>query len=204
MSKKADEANNADRGKIDELTLEIYEAKVRDLTEKLNRFKDKCDNLTKENDALGKAQAKFSSDKQDIVEFLNIKVREHEEQITMLEEKVRAQEDEMRERDQKAKADMEHAISEGKLELEQAMNQGARYKAELDQLFEFKGRKVNPGSVFWTGFSHCCFSKDELEFQLKRTSLLLETKEKEYKDIIHTMERKVLQDKVKRHQQIWI
>ncbi|KAJ3105506.1 hypothetical protein HDU97_007985, partial [Phlyctochytrium planicorne] len=161
----------------DELTLEIYEAKVRDLTEKLTRLKEKCDNLTKENDALGKAQAKFSSDKQDIVEFLNIKVREHEEQITLLEEKVRSQEDEIRERDLKARAELDHVISESKRELEQAQSQGLRYKSELDQLFEFKGRK------------------DELEFQLKRTSMLLETKEKEYKDIIHSMERKVLQDK---------
>ncbi|KAI8850655.1 hypothetical protein BC829DRAFT_388601 [Chytridium lagenaria] len=179
MSKKVEENNAAgDKAKLDELTLEIYEAKVRDLTEKLNRLCVVFDLLASKMMALGKAQAKFSSDKQDIVEFLNIKVREHEEQITLLEQKVRAQEDEMRERDMKAKADLEHAISEGKRELEQAQNLGARYKAELDQLFEFKGRK------------------DELEFQLKRTTLLLESKEKEYKISFIPMERKVLQDKM--------
>ncbi|KAJ3130852.1 hypothetical protein HK101_004920, partial [Irineochytrium annulatum] len=166
-----------EKNELDDLQLEIYEAKVRELTEKLVRTKEKCDVLTRENDALGKAQAKFSSDKQDIVEFLNIKVREHEEQINQLEEKVRRQEEEMRERDIKARLELETSVAEVRRELDGSQALAARYKAELDQLFDFRGRK------------------DDLEMQLRRTLATLEAKEKEYKDIIHSMERKVLQDK---------
>eukprot|EP00842_Homolaphlyctis_polyrhiza_P001381 jgi/Hompol1/2243/HPOL_005899-RA len=47
----------------DERTLEYYEAKVRDLTEKIERMKLKSDNLSKENEILAKAHTKFNHDK---------------------------------------------------------------------------------------------------------------------------------------------
>ncbi|KAJ3261869.1 hypothetical protein HDU77_000682 [Chytriomyces hyalinus] len=178
MSKKAtDDLNPPDKSKLDELSLEIYEARVRDLTEKLTRSKEKCDTLCRENDALGRAQAKFSSDKQDIVEFLNIKVREHEEYISSLEQQIQRLEDEKRALEVKSKNDLENTIHEWKKELDHVQTQGAKYKNDLDMLSDFRGRK------------------DDLEMQLKRSLSLIETREKEYKDVIHTMERKVLQDK---------
>ncbi|ORY40424.1 hypothetical protein BCR33DRAFT_852751 [Rhizoclosmatium globosum] len=178
MSKKtAEDLNPTDKGKLDELSLEIYEARVRDLTEKLVRSKEKCELLGRENDALGRAQTKFSSDKQDIVEFLNIKVREHEEHITVLEAKIQKLEDEKRALEAKAKQDIENTIADWKKELDGVQNLSSKYKGELDMLFDFKGKK------------------DDLERNLRQALALLETREKEYKDVIHTMERKVLQDK---------
>ncbi|KAI8611593.1 hypothetical protein BC830DRAFT_1140590 [Chytriomyces sp. MP71] len=178
MSKKATEdLNPTDKTKLDELSIEIYEARVRDLTEKLTRSKEKCDALYRENDALGRAQAKFSSDKQDIVEFLNIKVREHEEYITSLELKIQNLEDEKRAMEHKAKLDLDNTVSEWKRDMDIVQTQSAKYRSELDLLFDFKGKK------------------DELENQLKKALALLEIREREYKDVIHTMERKVLQDK---------
>ncbi|KAJ3068809.1 hypothetical protein HDU98_008086 [Podochytrium sp. JEL0797] len=178
MSKKtAEDLNPTDKSKLDELSLEVYEAKVRDLTEKLIRSKEKCDLLVRENDALGRAQTKFSSDKQDIVEFLNIKVREHEEHITTLEFKILTLEQEKRALEHKGKHDVESTKEEWRKEVDGVQTTCAKYKAELDMLFDFKGRK------------------DDLERQLRQALALLETREREYKDVIHTMERKVLQDK---------
>ncbi|KAJ3287591.1 hypothetical protein HK104_008523 [Borealophlyctis nickersoniae] len=157
--------------------MEIYEAKVRDLTEKLHRLKTKCDTLARENDSLGKAQAKFSHDKQDIVEFLNIKVGEHEKQIGSLEEKVRQLEEEKKEVENRGKMELEAAMREAKKENGALQSQCAKYKAELADLNAFAGRK------------------DEMEQQLKSLRQELDAKQKEYKDTIHTMERKVLQDK---------
>ncbi|KAI9359308.1 hypothetical protein DFJ73DRAFT_124516 [Zopfochytrium polystomum] len=162
---------------LDEVTAEVYEAKVRDLLEKLQRYKDKCELLLSENDALTKAQTKFSYDKQDIVEFLNIKVHEHEEHITQLESKLSDLEEAKRDQELKAKSDFEAATLEWKSELDQCQTQSARYKAELDQLSDFKERK------------------EDMENQLRRALVALEVKEKEYKDSIHSMERKMLQDK---------
>ncbi|KAJ3390061.1 ubiquitin-like protein atg8 [Entophlyctis sp. JEL0112] len=198
MSKKVadDAAVGVDKSKLDELSLEIYEARVRDLAEKLARTKDKCEVLSRENDALGRAQTKLSGDKvsvtflflfyfasseiaaqQDIVEFLNIKVREHEEHITNLETTIQKLEEDKRALEEKALADMAHAEEEWHKELDNVRTQNLKYKGELDLLFEFKGRK------------------DELEKQLKNALALLDAREKEYKNVIHTMERKILQDK---------
>ncbi|KAJ3125426.1 ubiquitin-like protein atg8 [Physocladia obscura] len=158
MSKKvSDDLAATDKAKLDELSLEIYEARVRDLTEKLAKSKEKCE--------------------QDIVEFLNIKVREHEEHITNLESKIQQLENEKRSLETKAKADIENATIEWKKEVDNVQTVNAKYKSELDMLLDFKGRK------------------DDLEKQLKNALTLLETREKEYKDVIHSMERKVLQDK---------
>ncbi|KAJ3331684.1 hypothetical protein HDU76_002486 [Blyttiomyces sp. JEL0837] len=178
MSKKAaEDFNQAEKGKLDEVTLEIYEAKVRYLTEKLSRAKEKIEVLSKENDAFAKNQVKFATDKQDSIDFLTIGVRKNEEKILSLEAKIHDLEDEKRQMELKAISDLEKAQMEWKLELEQVQNQSRGYKAELDQLSDFKGRK------------------EDLENSLKRALTMLEVKEKEYKDIIHNMERKVLQDK---------
>ncbi|TPX67927.1 hypothetical protein SpCBS45565_g03453 [Spizellomyces sp. 'palustris'] len=166
-----------EKSKLDEVTIEIYEAKVRDLMEKLERYKSKCDVLTKENDALGKAQAKASHDKQDIVEFLNIKVGEHEKHISDLEEKVVQMDQEKKDLEAKAKAGVEQAVGAAHKEIEGLQSQVAVYKAQLHDLNTFAARK------------------DELEQQLKSLKTQLEAKERSYKETIHNIERKVLQDK---------
>ncbi|KAJ3415997.1 Protein Hook 1 [Chytridiales sp. JEL 0842] len=126
----------ADKGKLDEVSLEIYESK------------------------------------QDIVEFLNIKVTEHEEYIANLESKVRQLEEEKKDMDMMYKSELDNTTDQWKAEVESLQLQCARYKTELEQLSDFKSRK------------------EELEQQLRRTMNTLETKEKEFKDTIHSMERK--------------
>ena len=79
---------------------------------------------------------------QDIVEFLNIKVREYEDHVNQLEAKVRELDEEKRVQDIRAKAELENATQKWKLELEQVQSQSLRYKGELDLLSEFKLQKV--------------------------------------------------------------
>ncbi len=65
-----------------------------------------------------------------------------------------------------------------KNEIDTLQTQCARYRMELDELREFKSRKT------------------ELEAEMVRLQDELVQKEKEYKENIHSIERKVLQDKV--------
>ncbi|KAI9098218.1 hypothetical protein DFS34DRAFT_619985 [Phlyctochytrium arcticum] len=171
------EFKSNEKSKMDEVTIEIYEAKVRDLVEKLERYKHKCEILTIENDTLGKAQSKTSNDKQDIVEFLNIKVTEHEKQISTLEDTVAQLNAERAAMDQKAQQELENALKAAHHETESLQSQCAVLKAQLNDLNTFAGRK------------------DELEQQLKSLKAQLETKERTYKETILSIERKVLQDK---------
>lgn len=130
-----------------------------------------------ENLILGNVTSKFSQDRQDIVEFLNIKVQEHEKHICSLEQQVANLENEKRELEANARIKLDQTIDEKQQEIEQMHIQCAKYKTDLDQLSEFRGRK------------------EDMEMQIRFLKNLVESKEKEHKDIIHTMERKILQDK---------
>ncbi|KAI9002353.1 hypothetical protein BC832DRAFT_593657 [Gaertneriomyces semiglobifer] len=167
----------AEKSKLDEIQIEIYEAKVRDLTERLARYKKKCDILTTENLALGQANAKASNDKQDIVEFLNIKVGEHEKHITGLEEKVAQLEQDKRDMEVQAKADLENSMRDAHKEIDTLQNKCLTYQAQLNDLNAFAARK------------------EETEELLRSLKAQLENKEKQYKETIHSIERKVIQDK---------
>ncbi|TPX38562.1 hypothetical protein SeMB42_g06663 [Synchytrium endobioticum] len=160
-----------------ELTGELLEAKVRDLNDKLQRYKNKCEVLTGEIEVLGKAQRKIIADKQDIVEFLNIKVVEHEKHIGTLEQRVRELQNEKKEAIEAAKLEAEEAAIAARTEIDQLQLLNHKYKTDLDSLLEFKSRK------------------DELESMLKSTQTNLDTREREFKNSVHELERKVLQDK---------
>jgi hypothetical protein len=162
---------------LDELKIQVYEAKTRDLAEQLSRYKNKCQVLLAENSALGNVQSKYSKDRQDIVEFLNIKLQEQEKHVTTQDEVIRVLQKEKKEEELSCRAKIEQVVEGSKIEVEQMNIQCAKYKTDLDQLSEFRGRK------------------DDLDKQIRVLKGTLEQKEKEYKDIIHTMERKILQDK---------
>ncbi|KAI8801556.1 hypothetical protein BJ742DRAFT_685065, partial [Cladochytrium replicatum] len=164
----------------DEVMLQVYEAKIQNLTETMARYKKKCDELLVENEALGRSQAKFTNDKQDILEFLNIKVGEYEKDVSSLEQRIRQLEEEKRALEARSHIHHKKLSTYGfasKAEVEVLQVTCAKYRTELDQLNDFKGRK------------------GDLEQQLKNLKALLEQKEKEYKDTVHGMERKILQDK---------
>ncbi|KAJ3048156.1 hypothetical protein HK097_010818 [Rhizophlyctis rosea] len=133
--------------------------------------------LARENDALGKAQAKFTHDKQDIVEFLNIKVGEHEKQITTLEETVRRLELEKTQLEQRGKTELDNAMRDAQKEMEGVQAQFGKAKAELADLKKFAEDKVR------------------MERELQDLKDQLKAKERDYKETIYGMERKVLHDK---------
>ncbi|KAJ3163227.1 hypothetical protein HDU86_002397 [Geranomyces michiganensis] len=171
------EFKSGEKAKLDETMIEVYEAKVRDLSDKLERYKNKCQTLVAENDALGKAQAKASHDKQDIVEFLNIKVGEHEKQINTMEEKAVQMDQEKADMIKQAQGNLDTAMAKAHKEIDSLQNQCSIYKAQLSDLHTFAARK------------------DELEQQLQYLKGQLEEKERTFKDTVHNIERKVLQDK---------
>ncbi|KAH6591417.1 hypothetical protein BASA61_004928 [Batrachochytrium salamandrivorans] len=162
---------------MDSLTLEYFETKVRDMTEKIVRMKQKCEDLTKENEALSNAQTKFNHDKQDIVEFLNIKVRDHEKMISGLELKAHHLEEEKHDIAIRSKNEVDHIRTSMQLELENMQTQCTKFKSELSELTAFSAKKK------------------EMELQIVQCKDLLENKRIEYRDTIHNIERKVLQDK---------
>lgn len=162
---------------LDEVATEIYEMKIRDLVEKLARSKEKFDLLLGENDTLAKQQKRTSHDKQDIVEFLNIKVQEHEKHITTLDEKIAQLEQERKEIEQKLLLELDTLSKLSESEKAALSATCAKYKAELDTLADFRAKK------------------DDMELMLITLNRRLELKEKEFKDLVHSMERKVLQDK---------
>ncbi|KAI8909707.1 hypothetical protein EDD86DRAFT_206108 [Gorgonomyces haynaldii] len=178
--KQAPSEADAAAAKQDEQTqrnIEYYELRHKEMTEKLDKLKLKVEWVTKENEMLTKAQTKFNHDKQDIVEFLNIKVGEHEKMISHLEIKCHTLEDEKKLLEGKVKMEIDAAKGLIKQDMDLLQAQCNRYKSELSELTEFSKKK------------------EELEGQLRQYKLLLEKKEQEYKDTVHTLERKVLQDK---------
>ncbi|KAJ3129332.1 hypothetical protein HK098_001744 [Nowakowskiella sp. JEL0407] len=132
-----EKSGSEDKHAQDEITIEIYECKIQDLTEKWMKCKDKYEILLYENEMLKKSQAKFTHDKHDL-----------ETTTSLLQSEL----------------DSLHTLC-------------AKYKSELEQLSEFKSQKK------------------DLELQLLKNKQLLEQKEKEFKDTVHLMERKILQDK---------
>ncbi|KXS11444.1 hypothetical protein M427DRAFT_35818, partial [Gonapodya prolifera JEL478] len=160
-----------------EAKIEVLELGFRDQAEKIARWKDKCDTLRLENEMLAKAQAKFSHDKQDIVEFLNIKVSEHEHHIAALEERIKHLNHDHSRKIEKLQAAAEDAADGAKQEIDQLTSVNMKMKAELESLQDFKKRKV------------------EMENEVESLRAQLVEKEQTYKDTIHSLERKILQDK---------
>ncbi|KAJ3317108.1 hypothetical protein HDU93_004196, partial [Gonapodya sp. JEL0774] len=139
--------------------------------------KEKCDTLKIENELLAKAQAKFSHDKQDIVEFLNLKVSEHERQIASLEDRIERLLTDHSHQVERLKATAEDAAEEARNEAERLSHMVAKQEKELEMLNDFKRRK------------------GEMEQEVEALKAQLVEKERAYKEAIHSLERKVLQDK---------
>ncbi|KAJ3301241.1 hypothetical protein HDV03_001180 [Kappamyces sp. JEL0829] len=168
-------------------TMEYYQVKLADMTEKMERMyvcsrwligrKLKLDTVTSENQTLARAQSKFYNDKQDIVEFLNIKVGEHEKMISGLEAKNKVLEEEKKLVEEKCKFEVDNIQSVTQLEIDNLSFQCQKLKSDLVELSSFSAQR------------------DEMSQQLKQTKAFLEKKEVEYRETVHSLERKVLQDK---------
>lgn len=111
------------------------------------------------------------------MEFLNIKVGEHERTIGSLQTKVRQLEDENREIEIRTTNEIGATKASMQMEVDTLQNQCTKYKGELSELSTFSSKK------------------SDMEQQLKQYKALLEKKEVEYRDTVHNLERKVLQDK---------
>lgn len=127
---------------------------------------------------LAKAQSKFYNDKQDIVEFLNIKVGEHEKMISNLELSNRNLEQEKKDMDASYRKEVVVLQQQSTDEIESLTAQCAKLKSDLAELSSFS------------------VQKSEIEEQLRSLKALLEEKDYEYRETVHNLERKVLQDKV--------
>ncbi|KAG4097135.1 hypothetical protein H8356DRAFT_431290 [Neocallimastix lanati (nom. inval.)] len=157
----------------------IYEAKIQELTEKIEIFKQKNDILQNENTLLGQTQAASSQNKKDIVEFLNIKVVEHEQHITELLRRIKELEDEKIMIKENRKIELEKLQQEHDEVVTNLNIQNTKYKTELDELTKFKANK----------------KKMETEMEDLRKTII--ENEEEYKKTIYNMEKKMLQDKTK-------
>ena len=104
--------------------------------------KDKCDLLKRENELLGKTQMRFTHDKEDIVEFLNIKVQEHERYIEALEIKSKKLEDEKSHFESKSQGEIQALKDETKNEIESLTSQLFKAKQDLSDLSIFSSQKV--------------------------------------------------------------
>lgn len=91
--------------------------------------------------------------------------------------KCRQLEEEKVQIEEQAKTETENLRNTTKIEMDQLAFQCQKYKYELSQLNEFTEKK------------------GEIEQQLNSAKNLLERKEFEFKETIHNLERKVLQDK---------
>ncbi|KAG4108603.1 hypothetical protein H8356DRAFT_1021605 [Neocallimastix lanati (nom. inval.)] len=152
----------------------IYEAKIQELTKKIEAYKQKNNILLNENSLLGQTQAASSQNKKDIVEFLNVKVVEHEQHITELAEKITKLENEKLMLEEIEKLKQEHDMV-----VENLNFQNTKYKTELDELTQFK------------------INKKKMETEMENLKKTITENEEEYKKTIYNMEKKMLQDKTK-------
>lgn len=112
------------------------------------------------------------------MEFLNIKVGDHERMIASLESRNKSLEEDKRTSEEKFKSQLEYLHQTSQQEIENLTFQCQKLKNDLVELSTFSAQK------------------DEMGQQLKQTKAYLEKKEVEYRETIHALERKVLQDKV--------
>lgn len=122
--------------------IEYLEVKISDLTDRYNRYKAKCELFQRENEIFGKSQARFTDDKEDIVEFLNLKVGEHEKLISALEAKIKRLEDENKVLESKAQIEIDSITKNTTEEISSLSTQTTKYKAELLELTKFAENKV--------------------------------------------------------------
>jgi len=157
----------------------VYEAKIQKLTEKIEIYKQKNELLLNENSLLGEAQAASSQNKKDIVEFLNVKVIEHEQHITELAERIKELEQEKLMVEENGKMELEKLKEEHTTVIENLTFQNTKYKTELEELSQFK------------------INKKKMETEIENLKRTIVENEEEYKTTIYNMEKRMLQDKTK-------
>ncbi|KAI9183558.1 hypothetical protein H9P43_004476 [Blastocladiella emersonii ATCC 22665] len=161
----------------DPVLVEMYELRIKDLAEKIDKAKEKQRALQAENETLLKAQTKSVSEKQDIVEFLRIELANHERTLAETEDALHALEQEkqflMRTHAEELSV-KEHHMDEEREALQQKVS---KLSADLADLAEFRGRK------------------DAMERDLASLVTELERKERDFRTETTAMERKFLQDK---------
>jgi predicted RNase H-like nuclease (RuvC/YqgF family) len=122
--------------------IEYLEVKISDLNDRYTRYKAKCELLQRENEILGKSQARFTDDKEDIVEFLGLKVGEHEKLISALESKIKRLEEENQVLNSKAQVEIDAITRTTTEEISTLSAQTTKYKGELNELTKFAENKV--------------------------------------------------------------
>ncbi|KNE61071.1 hypothetical protein AMAG_06826 [Allomyces macrogynus ATCC 38327] len=162
---------------LDPVTVELYELKIKDLLDKVDKTKEKQKLLVAENETLLKVQTKSVSEKQDIVEFLRIELANHERTLADAEDRLHALEQEQQYllRMHASELDAKDQVLNEERETLQAKI--ARLTAELQELTEFRGRKA------------------AMERDLAQLVSDLDDKERAYHADVTSMERKYLQDK---------
>ncbi|KAI9221774.1 hypothetical protein BC828DRAFT_380186 [Blastocladiella britannica] len=162
---------------MDPVMVEMYELKLKDLLDKLERAKEKQRALQVENETLLKAQTKSVSEKQDIVEFLRIELANHEHALADTEDRLHELEKDKLAQQRQHTDELEqnsHRAVEDRESLQQKLT---KVSADLADLSEFRGRK------------------DAMERDLSRLMEELSAKERSLRIETTALERKFLQDK---------
>jgi type III secretory pathway component EscV len=158
--------------------VDYLQLKITDLSDKLTRSLQKNDLLTVQNNQMVMDLENFRADRKDIVEFLQIKIDENEGVVSRLEDKIVACERDRLVTEREHQSRVKAINDKNAANVERLVLELQTVKDELQQVSKF------------------AFEKDELYNQLKITKSLLEKKEVEYREAVHGLERKVLQDKV--------
>lgn len=114
----------------------------------------------------------------DIIEFLNNKQQENEKRILELEALLHQNELEKQILETNKNNEIAQLTEAHQQELFSNQLTIVKYKTELEQISDFMSKR------------------EDMENQLKFLKNLLEKKEKEYKETLYNLERKVIQDKV--------
>ncbi|KAJ3368738.1 hypothetical protein GGF31_006162 [Allomyces arbusculus] len=162
---------------LDPVTVELYELKIKDLLDKVDKTKEKQKLLVAENETLLKVQTKSVSEKQDIVEFLRIELANHERTLADAEDRLHTLEQEQQYLLRMHASELDAKDQTLNEERETLQAKIARLTAELQELTEFRGRKA------------------AMERDLAQLVSDLEDKERAYHADVTSMERKHLQDK---------
>lgn len=135
------------------------------------------DELTAAANALSSLQTAQLGDKEDIVEFLNIRVKDHEKLIASLQLKIKDLECERKSSDEIHKEERLKSEDAAFCALESMTSQCQKLKVELTDVSKF------------------VVQRDSLLTELSNIKITLESKENEYRNNVHGLERKILLDK---------
>lgn len=162
-----------------ESQLELQQLQLNDFSEKVELYKERCAQLEKENERLADIQLEINCDRNDIVEFLNLRVGEHQSKIEELEKDIAKVEREKESSLRQCVQNSEKTQAQMRKEIEQMNVEISKYKANIDQISDFRSRK------------------EEMEQQIALLRETLDQKVTEYKGTINEMHRKAVMEKNK-------